>query len=224
MFGGFEDRRQAGQMLAGQLGTYENRKNVIVLALPRGGVPVAFEVARKLNAPLDVFVVRKLGVPGQEEFAFGAVAAGGGRVLNEDLIRALRLTDAMIERITARERRELVRRETLYRGSRPPTDLLGKIVIVVDDGLATGATVRAAIEALKGQQPKEIVIAAPVGSRQTCAELEEKADVLCVCAMSPEPFYGVGMWYRDFSQTSDDEVVELLERAKDVKANRIVAV
>jgi putative phosphoribosyl transferase len=185
-----------------------------VLALPRGGVPVAFEVAQLLHAPLDVFVVRKLGVPGQEELALGAIAPGGERVLNFGLVRALGITQPMIERITERETRELQRRESLYRASLPPIEIRGKTVVVVDDGLATGATMQVAVEALKRNEPREIVVAVPIGSRQTFAEFANKADVLCVCAVTPEPFYGVGAWYQDFSQTTDDEVRELLDQAR----------
>jgi predicted phosphoribosyltransferase len=208
----FKDRRHAGQVLAEQLSRFAGRDDVMVLVLPRGGVPVGFEVARELNAPLDVFVVRKLGVPGQEELAFGAIASGGVRVLNEGIIHTLQLTDAMIERISERERQELLRREQLYRGDRPPPDLTGKIAIVVDDGLATGATMRAAVDAIKLLGAEQIVVAVPVGSRDTCSAMRRISDVLCVCAEMPEPFYGVGLWYEDFSQTTDDEVTELLAR------------
>lgn len=208
----FRDRRHAGQVLAEQLSRFAGRDDVVVLALPRGGVPVGFEVARELNAPLDVFVVRKLGVPGQEELAFGAIASGGARILNESIIHTLRLTDAMIERKTERERQELVRREHLYRSDRPPPDLSDKTVIVVDDGLATGATMRAAVDAIKLLRAGQIVVAVPVGSRDTCSAMRRISDVLCVCAEMPEPFYGVGLWYDDFSQTTDDEVVELLRQ------------
>jgi predicted phosphoribosyltransferase len=211
----FKDRSQAGQFLAEQLAEYAGRDDVIVLALPRGGVPVAFKVAQKLKAPLDVFVVRKLGVPGQEELAFGAIASGGVRVLNDYIVHALRLTPEMIDRTTEREQRELARREGLYRGTGPPPDLRGKIVIIVDDGLATGATMRAAVDALKQQEPKKIVVAVPVGSRDTCSAMRRVSDVLTVCAETPEPFYGVGLWYEDFSQTTDDEVRDLLSRAAD---------
>lgn len=206
----FNDRRHAGQVLAEQLSRFAGRGDVVVLALPRGGVPVGFEVARALNAPLDVFVVRKLGVPGQEELAFGAIASGGVRVLNEGIIHTLQLTDAMIERISERERQELVRREQLYRGDRPPPNLVGKTAIVVDDGLATGATMRAAVDAIKVLGAEQIVVAVPVGSRDTCSAMRRISDVLCVCAETPEPFYGVGLWYEDFSQTTDEEVTELL--------------
>lgn len=206
----FNDRRHAGQVLAEQLARFAGREDVVVLALPRGGVPVGFEVARALNAPLDVFVVRKLGVPGQEELAFGAIASGGVRVLNEGIIHTLQLTDAMIERISERERQELLRREQLYRGDRPPPNLVGKTAIVVDDGLATGATMRAAVDAIKILGAEQIVVAVPVGSRDTCSAMRRISDVLCVCAETPEPFYGVGLWYEDFSQTTDEEVTELL--------------
>ena len=206
----FRDRRHAGQVLAEQLSRFAGRSDIVVLALPRGGVPVGAEVARELKAPLDVFVVRKLGVPGQEELAFGAIASGGLRVLNESIIRTLRLTDTMVERISHRERQELLRREHLYRGDRPPPDLKRKTVIVVDDGMATGATMRVAIDAIKLLEADKIVVAVPVGSRDTCSAMRRISDVLCVCAEMPEPFYGVGIWYEDFSQTTDDEVTELL--------------
>ena len=211
---GFLDRREAGRRLAESLKDYAGRDDVVVLALPRGGVPVAFEVAESLNAPLDVFVVRKLGVPGQEELAFGAIASGGVMVFNEDLVRALRLTDSIIDRVAERELAELKRRESAYRDSRPAADLSGKTVIIVDDGLATGATMRAAIKALKQLGPKDIVAAVPVGSADTCREIDKMVDVVCVCEETPEPFYGVGMWYNDFSQTTDLEVSELLARAE----------
>jgi putative phosphoribosyl transferase len=211
---GFENRRQAGRFLADKLGLYSGRDDLVILALPRGGVPVAFEVASELNAPLDVFVVRKLGVPGQEELAFGAIATGGERVLNYGLVHALGINQHMIESITDRETAELERREKLYRGSNAPADVGGKTVIIVDDGLATGATMRVAVEAVKRKAPRQIVIAVPIGSKHTCAEFAAKVDALCICAVTPEPFYGVGEWYQDFSQTSDDEVCELLDRAR----------
>lgn len=206
----FSDRREAGRRLAELLIEYSGRPDVVVLALPRGGVPVGFEVARRLRAPFDVFIVRKLGVPGQEELALGAIASGGIRVLNSELVRALRLPESLIERITQRERAEMDRREAAYRAGRPPVEIEGKTVIVVDDGLATGASMKAAIEALKQKNPKSIVAAVPVGSIDTCEQIGTTADVLCICATTPEPFYGVGMWYDDFSQTSDREVRELL--------------
>jgi Predicted phosphoribosyltransferases len=217
---GFENRRQAGKVLAEKLTSYADRDDVVVLALPRGGVPVAFEVAQLLHAPLDVFVVRKLGVPGQEELALGAIAPGGERVLNFGLVRALGITQPMIERITERETIELKRRESLYRASLHPVEIRGKTVVVVDDGLATGATMQVAVEALKRNEPREIVVAVPIGSRQTCAEFANKADVFCVCAVTPEPFYGVGAWYQDFSQTTDDEVRELLDQARRTREAR----
>ena len=209
----FEDRHAGGRALATKLAGLKDRADTIVLALPRGGVPVAFEVARELNAPLDVFLVRKLGVPGQEELAFGAIASGSVTVFNEPLIRALFLPASLLERTIAREQAELERRERLYRASRPALELKDKICIVVDDGLATGATMRAAIAAIRRSHPKQIIAAAPVASRDTCREVCQKAEDLCVCAMTPEPFYGVGAWYRNFDQTSDEEVVELLELA-----------
>jgi predicted phosphoribosyltransferase len=220
---GFENRRQAGEALAEKLPSFEANEDVVVLALPRGGVPVAFEVAQALRAPLDVFVVRKLGVPGQEELAFGAIASGGARVLNFPLLHVLGITQPMIERITEREMIELERREKLYRESRPRLDVRGKTVIIVDDGLATGATMSVAVEALKKMAPKKIVIAVPIGSKQTCAEFASKADVLCVCAITPEPFYGVGAWYQDFSQTTDDEVRQLLDQARIATTDRRAA-
>jgi predicted phosphoribosyltransferase len=220
---GFENRREAGKILAGKLGVYAGRDDVVVLALPRGGVPVAFEVASALGVPLDIFVVRKLGVPGQEELALGAIASGGDFVLNHELVNALGITRPMLERIADRESAELHRREIMYRGSRPRVDIRGKTVIVVDDGLATGATMRVAVEALKKESPSQIIVAVPIGSKDTCAEFAARADALCVCAVTPEPFYGVGVWYQDFSQTSDDEVRELLDKAQKVSADRKAA-
>jgi putative phosphoribosyl transferase len=205
----FRNREEAGKILAEKLREYAGRSDVLVLGLPRGGVPVAFEVARALNAPLDVLIVRKLGVPGQEELGFGAIAGDGEIVLNESLVRALHITPAMIDRIVTRETEELNRTDVLYRGGRPFPSVEDKLVIVVDDGLATGATMRAAIEMLRTKRAKQIVVGVPVGSRDTC-ETIDGADVLTVCATTPEPFYGVGMWYQDFSQTQDDEVRRLL--------------
>jgi predicted phosphoribosyltransferase len=208
----FRDRTEAGRLLAQRLAAYANRPDVLVLALPRGGVPVAAEVARALRAPLDVFLVRKLGLPGQEELAMGAVATGGVRVINESLIRAIGIPNAVIEAVAAREQQELARRERLYRGDLPPPDLRGRTIILVDDGLATGATMLAAIRALKQQQPARIVVAVPTAAPETCEALKAEVDDV-VCAVTPEPFYSVGLWYEDFSQTTDDEVRALLARS-----------
>jgi putative phosphoribosyl transferase len=208
----FRDRREAGRLLAAQLAEYANRPEVLVLALPRGGVPVGFEVARALEAPLDVFVVRKLGVPGREEFAMGAIATGGVRILNEEVVRALGIPEQVIEAIAAKEQEELARRERLYRGDRPAPDVRGRTVILVDDGLATGATMQAAVKALRQQQPARIVVAVPVAAPETCDVLKSEADDV-VCAVTPEPFYAVGLWYDDFSQTTDEEVRDLLARS-----------
>src|SRR5260370_111181 len=181
----FRDRREAGRLLAEKLGAYANRPDVLVLALPRGGVPVAYGVARALGAPLDVFVVRKLGVPGYEELAMGAIATGNVRVLNDRLIERLGMPDHVIDAVTARERQELARRERLYRGGRPPPDVRGRTVILIDDGLATGATMQAAIEALRQQNPARIVVAVPTASPETCEEMKAKADGVS-CASMPE--------------------------------------
>jgi putative phosphoribosyl transferase len=208
----FRDRIEAGQVLAQRLAAYAHRPDVLVLALPRGGVPVAYEVARGLDVPLDVFLVRKLGLPGHEEFAIGAIASGGIRILNEDAVRAFGITKAEIEAITAEEQVELERRERRYRGTRPPPGVTGKTVILVDDGLATGATMRAAVAALRAQRPARIVVAVPTAAPETCAELAEEVDEI-VCAMTPEPFYAVGLWYENFEQITDDEVRALLELA-----------
>jgi erythromycin esterase-like protein/predicted phosphoribosyltransferase len=207
----FRDRKEAGRLLAQKLAAYANRPGVLVLALPRGGVPVAFEVARALGAPLDVFVVRKLGVPGYEELAMGAVATGGARVLNDQVVGGLSIPKYVIDGVVAQEERELKRRERAYRGGRPAPDVRGRTVILVDDGLATGASMHAAVKALREQQPERIVVAVPVASPQTCAELRKFADEV-VCAITPEPFEAVGRWYEDFSQTTDEEVRELLGR------------
>jgi predicted phosphoribosyltransferase len=208
----FRDRHDAGRRLAAKLVKYAHRPDVLVLALPRGGVPVAYEVARALEAPLDVFVVRKLGVPGHEELAMGAIATGGVRVLNEEVVRKLRIPETVLDMVSAEEQRELERRERSYRGDRPPLDIRGRTVILVDDGLATGASMRAAVAAVREQGPARIVVAVPVGARETCAELQEEGDE-CVCAIAPDPFYAVGLWYEDFSQTTNEEVRELLEEA-----------
>jgi predicted phosphoribosyltransferase len=209
----FRDRREAGRRLAEKLTAYAGRPDVIVLALPRGGVPVAYEVARALGAPLDVYLVRKLGVPGQEELAMGAIATGGVVVLNEPVVRGLGIPRYVIDAVTAWQQRELERRESLYRGEAPPPDVRGQTVILVDDGLATGATMRAAVAALRKQQPARIVVAVPTAPPETCEELRTETDDV-VCAMTPEPFQSVGLWYEDFSQTTDDEVRELLARAR----------
>jgi predicted phosphoribosyltransferase len=208
----FKDRREAGQSLARRLTKYKNRPDVLVLGLPRGGVPVAFEVARALGVPLDVFLVRKLGVPGHEELAMGAIASGGVRVLNNDAVRTLRIPEHVIDTVAARELKELQRRERSYRGHRPTPNVRGRTVILIDDGLATGSTMRAAIAALRQLGPARIVVAVPVGAVETCAEFQEEADE-AICGEMPDPFYAVGVWYRDFSQTTDDEVHDLLEHA-----------
>src|SRR3979411_3354944 len=207
----FRDRREAGRLLAAKLTAYANRPDVIVLALPRGGVPVAYEVARALGAPLDVFVVRKLGVPGYEELAMGAVATGGVRVLNDQIVDRLGIPDHLIDAVAAREQQELSRRERLYRGGRPPPNIRGRTVILEDDGLATGATMHAAIQALRQQQPARIVAAVPTASPETCEEMRAEVDDV-ICAITPEPFHAVGLWYQDFSQTTDEEVRALLAR------------
>jgi predicted phosphoribosyltransferase len=208
----FRNRTDAGQQLAVRLRAYEGRPDVRVLALPRGGVPVAFEVAQALGAPLDVFLVRKLGVPGHEELAMGAIASGGVRVINDEVVRRLDISDDVIDAVTAEEEEELRRREKLYRGDRPPLDVRGRTAILIDDGLATGSSMRAAVAALRLKGPAKVVVAVPVGAPDTCAEFAVEADDV-VCARTPEPFYAVGMWYDDFSQTTDEEVRDLLEQA-----------
>ena len=217
----FANRIEAGHLLAKKLMAYSNRSDVVVLALPRGGVPVAYEVAHSLNAPLDVFLVRKLGVPGHEELAMGAIASGNVRVLNDDLVDYLAVPDDLIDKVAEREQYELERREKLYRGSSPPITVSGKTVIIVDDGLATGSTMRAAIKALKKMAPAKIIVAAPVAARETCESFKDDVDSACVCVMSPEPFHGVGLWYHDFSQTSDEEVCYLLEHAREHRRKRV---
>jgi putative phosphoribosyl transferase len=207
----FRDRAEAGHALARLLSHYAGRDDVIVLALPRGGVPVAAEVAKELGAPLDVFLVRKLGVPGHEELAMGAIASGGVLVLDEGVLRWLGISEEQIQRALARELDELRRREAAYRDGRPLPDLKGKTVILVDDGLATGASMQAAARAVRRYEPARIVIAVPVASRATCDEFRDEVDEV-VCAVTPEPFHAVGNWYEDFAQTSDEEVRELLER------------
>lgn len=207
----FMNRGDAGQQLSQRMGQFAGRADVIVLALPRGGVPVAAEIARALAIPLDVFLVRKLGLPGQEELAMGAVASGGVRALNTDITRALGVTDAMIDQVTAREVEELARRERVYRGGRPYPSLRGKTVLLVDDGVATGATMLVAVRAIRTLGPFAIIAAAPVMSKSAYTALLREADA-CITVATPEPFHGVGEWYRDFDQTSDAEVLEWLGR------------
>jgi putative phosphoribosyl transferase len=209
----FRDRTHAGQLLAEELSRYADRDDVIVLGLPRGGVPVAFEVARALDAPLDVFVVRKLGVPGHEELALGAIASGGTRVLNAQLVEALRMPADWIDKVTAREAHKLARREAAYRGERPAPNLTDRTVILVDDGLATGSTMRAAVWTVRQAMPARIIVAVPVADPEVCAALRREADEV-VCLFTPRNLRAVGLWYEDFSQTTDDEVRELLERAR----------
>ncbi|HZQ91399.1 MAG TPA: phosphoribosyltransferase [Terriglobales bacterium] len=209
----FRDRTDAGRQLAEALKPLTGRPDVLVLALPRGGVPVAYAVAEALGEPLDVFLVRKLGMPGQPELAMGAVASNGSRVLNQDVLRQFDIPEAVIEAVTRDELRELERRDALFRGNRPHLEVAGKTVVLVDDGLATGSTMRAAARALLQQHPARLIIAVPVAATQTCEELQREFRDL-VCLYTPEPFYAVGQWYQDFNQTSDDEVRELLERAR----------
>src|SRR5690242_5853476 len=209
-FTAFKDRTEAGRSLAEQLAHLAGSPDLLVLALPRGGVPVAFEVAQALEAPLDVFLVRKLGVPGHEELAMGAIASGGVRVLNQALVRHLGIPLSAVERVTQREQQEILRRERLYREGRAPLNPAGRRVVLVDDGLATGATMLAAVRAIRVENPERIVVAVPVASKQACEDLGQDADEV-VCAATPEPFASVGAWYEDFTQTSDDEVRDLLE-------------
>jgi putative phosphoribosyl transferase len=208
----FRDRRDAGHRLAARLAAYVGRPDVIVLALPRGGVPVAFEVAQALGAPLDVFLVRKLGMPGHEEFAIGAIASGGVTVLNEETLRDYGVSHAQVEAVVETEQRELERRERRYRGDRPFPNLTGRTVILIDDGLATGSTMRAAVAALRQERPAQVIVAVPTAPPETCEELGAIVDEM-VCLITPEPFYAVGLWFEDFSQTTDEEVRDLLERA-----------
>jgi putative phosphoribosyl transferase len=205
----YRDRLEAGRILATKLTAYADRKDVVVLALPRGGVPVAFEVAKALQAPLDVFVVRKLGVPGHEELAMGAIATGGMYIVNEHVVHMLAIPDSVIEEVAEREQKELERREQLYRDDLPPPDVRDRTIILVDDGLATGSTMRAAVAALRKQHPAHIVVAVPVAAPVVRDEFKAEVDEI-VCASTPEPFFGVGYWYEDFSQTSDEEVHDLL--------------
>ena len=207
------DRTEAGKRLARELMRYAMRRDVLVLALPRGGVPVGFEVARALGVPLDVFVVRKLGMPFHEELAMGAIASGGAQLLNEDVIQTYAISEDEIDRVIESERRELERRERLYRGDRPFPTLKDRIVILVDDGLATGSTMRAAVMALRDESPARIVVAVPVAAKDTCQQFEDVADEI-VCLETPEPFDAVGLWYQNFAQTSDEEVHDLLARCR----------
>jgi putative phosphoribosyl transferase len=208
----YRSRTEAGRMLSQKLTEYSNERDTIVLGLPRGGVPVAYEVATALSLPLDVFLVRKLGLPRHPELAMGAIASGGIQVLNQSLIRALGVSNAEIERVARAERRLLEQRERLYRGDSSPIDVQDKTVILIDDGLATGSSMRAAVTALRQGRPETVVIAVPVASTEACAELGAEVDRV-VCGETPDPFIAVGMWYRDFSQTTDDEVRDLLRRA-----------
>jgi putative phosphoribosyl transferase len=205
----FRDRADAGRFLATRLSQYADRPDVLILALPRGGVPVAFEVARALHAPLDVFLVRKLGFPGHEEFAMGAIATGGVRILDEEVLRVFNVPPDVIEEVTAIERRELERREQQYRDGRPAPNVEGRTVILIDDGLATGSTMRAAVAALRKEGARKIVVAVPVAPPETCEALRKDVDDI-ICALTPEPFRAVGLWYADFSQTRDEEVRDLL--------------
>ena len=218
----FPNRFHAGRVLAAKLMKYAGRPDVVVLALPRGGVPVGYEVARALGAPLDVFLVRKLGVPGYEELAIGAIASGNVVVVNEPVVRSLGIGPEVIDSVVEKERRELERREREYRQSRPAVEGAGNVVILVDDGLATGSTMRAAAEALRAQSPRRIVVAVPVAAPEICEEFKHLVDET-VCALTPEPFQAVGQWYEDFSQTTDEEVRELLERASAENATEVKA-
>jgi putative phosphoribosyl transferase len=209
----FRDRAEAGRLLAEALSSYANRSDVIVVALLRGGVPVGFEIAKRLNAPLDVLTVRKLGVPDQPELAMGAITSGGIRVLNEDLFNYLYISKEEIEAVTERERKELERRERVYRGDRPFLDVSGRTVILVDDGIATGSSMRAAIEALKKQHPARIIIAVPVAAKSTCDQFNALDGVVtCICLETPQSFFAVGLWYEEFPQLTDDEVREMLDQ------------
>lgn len=212
-----KNRTEAGRLLAGKLTAYADRDDVIVLGLPRGGVPVAFEIATQLRAPLDVFVVRKLGVPWQEELAMGAIATGGVRVLNDEVVRAYRISDEEIASVEAREKAELERRELVYRGDRPAPDVRGRTVLLVDDGVATGTTVRAGLAALRELCPARIVVAVAVAPQSTYQELKAEADEV-ICLLAPETFYAISLWYERFTQTTDDEVRNLLARALEQKA------
>ncbi len=212
----FRDRQEAGKFLAGKLTHLAGHPDLIVLALPRGGVPVAYEIARQLHAPLDIFIVRKLGVPIYEELAMGAIASGGVRVLNEEVIRKFGITPRMIEAVVAEEQLELERREREYRRDQPPLDVRDRLVILVDDGLATGATMRAGVRALRQKKPRRIIVAVPVGAAETCAQFENEVEEV-ICGNRPEHLGAVGAWYEDFTQTTDEEVRELLARVAELR-------
>lgn len=209
----YQDRFDAGQQLAAHLHAYVRRRNVLVLALPRGGVPVAFVVARALHAPLDVLLVRKLGVPGQEELALGAIASGNIRILNDEVVQARQLSPQIIEQVEQQERHKLARYEQRYRGDRPPLDLRDRTVILVDDGLATGASMRAAVQVVRRQQPARLIVAVPVADPSVCEALRQEVDEV-ICVRTPAPLYSISSWYRDFAQTSDQEVQSLLAQAE----------
>ena len=215
----FRDRTDAGKRLAEALSTQENRSNAVVLALPRGGVPVGFEVAKALHARLDAFMVRKLGAPGHEELAMGAIASGGVVVWNEDVLRDLNISESTKDRVLARERGILQQRESSYRGDRPAVEIPGKTVILVDDGLATGASMRAAVSAVRSRRPARLIIAVPTAPQETCKAFKAIADQV-VCLTTPRPFSAVGLWYSDFSQTTDEEVRQLLDQAEDLFHDR----
>lgn|SRR5208282_5842361 len=208
----FRDRQEAGRKLAERLRAYANRNDVVVLGIPRGGVPVAFEVARALRAPLDIFLSRKLGVPGQEELAFGAIATGGTRVLDREIVEAVGISEEQIEQITAKVKKELERRENLYRGAQPPLRVEGLTVLLIDDGIATGSSMRAAIKALRQMKPARVVVAVPVAPQSTCSRLAPEVDEL-ICVHTPKDFYAIGQFYEDFSQVADEEVTALLRQA-----------
>jgi len=211
----FRNRTEAGQVLARRLQQYKNQPDVLILGLPRGGVPVAYEVARELKAPLDVFIVRKLGVPGHEELGMGAIATGGVRTLHEGIIREIGISPQTIEAVSAREQAELERRERLYRGDRPAPTIKGRTVVIVDDGLATGSTMKAAIQAVRQQDPRQVIVAVPTAPSETCEQLKESADHV-VCALTPEPFFAVGGSYADFTQITDEEVRDLIASAVNI--------
>ena len=213
----FRNRTEAGQVLARRLQQYKNQPDVLILGLPRGGVPVAYEVARELNAPLDVCIVRKLGVPGHEELGMGAIATGGVRTLHEGIIREIGISPQTIEAVSAREQAELERRERLYRGDRPAPTIKGRTVVIVDDGLATGSTMKAAIQAVRQQDPRQVIVAVPTAPSETCEQLKESADHV-VCALTPEPFFSVGGSYADFTQITDGEVRDLIASAANISS------